>query len=49
MTIIHKTSEQCLEHSMSVDQYAPILNECDGSHSQKWMMKNEFHWKASSK
>lgn len=48
MTIIHKTTEQCLEHSISIDQYAPILSECDGSLSQKWTMKNNFHWQVSS-
>ncbi|CAH1736551.1 unnamed protein product [Aphis gossypii] len=49
MTIKHKTTDQCLEHSMSADQYAAILNECDGSRSQQWTMKSNFHWQASSR
>lgn len=48
MTIKHKTTGQCLEHSMSTDQYAAILSECDGSRSQQWTMKSNFHWQASS-
>ncbi|KAL4084666.1 hypothetical protein QTP88_027593 [Uroleucon formosanum] len=49
MTIKHKTTDQCLEHSISADQYAAILNECDGSRSQQWTMKSNFHWQASSR
>ncbi|XP_050535086.1 polypeptide N-acetylgalactosaminyltransferase 5 isoform X1 [Daktulosphaira vitifoliae] len=48
LTIKHKTTEQCLEHSMTSDQYTAILNECDGSRSQQWTMKSNFHWQAAS-
>ncbi|VVC28398.1 Nucleotide-diphospho-sugar transferases,Glycosyltransferase 2-like,Ricin B, lectin [Cinara cedri] len=49
LTIKHKTTDQCLEHSMSTDQYVAILSECDGSRSQQWTMKSNFHWQASSR
>lgn len=43
MTIKYRTTDQCLEYLMIADQYTAILNECDGSRSQQWIMKSNSH------
>ncbi|XP_050425179.1 polypeptide N-acetylgalactosaminyltransferase 5 isoform X1 [Adelges cooleyi] len=47
LTIKHRTTEQCLEHS-NAEQYTAILSDCDGSPTQQWTMKSSFHWQAAS-
>ncbi|XP_002741690.1 polypeptide N-acetylgalactosaminyltransferase 13-like [Saccoglossus kowalevskii] len=41
MTFIHKSTGKCLERLMTEKRIpSPVLNECDGKNSQKWMMNN---------
>ena len=47
-SIRHMNTNRCLATKNS-DPSNPVLQECDNSPNQRWIMKTKFKWQAKSK
>ncbi|XP_040061981.1 polypeptide N-acetylgalactosaminyltransferase 5 [Ixodes scapularis] len=46
-TFKHVNTARCLDQPASSDPSLPVLKECDGRSSQRWVMQGKFKWQAS--
>lgn len=47
-SIRHMNTNRCLA-TKNNDPSNPVLQECDNSPNQRWIMKTKFKWQAKSK
>uniref|UniRef100_A0A224Z697 Polypeptide n acetylgalactosaminyltransferase n=1 Tax=Rhipicephalus zambeziensis TaxID=60191 RepID=A0A224Z697_9ACAR len=43
----HVNTARCLDKPEAKDPSLPVLRECDGRSSQRWVMRGKFKWQAS--